>query len=286
MSIITPAFVTNHEIDALLGGGKSGERRRQRLQKQGRLPAPQWLRRIDRFRVAVYPVFTLAGLLDVMSEADDARERLAAVSASVLRSSAYELLAEALRESARALLAEREFPGWEFGAVAKRLAELSEPVVADWEAVVHEATERLSPWGVLLSADFGSIEEEGNVYVVSLANRPAERFNRPYVAAGLHRGSSVGVEHVRVRGQALDFVMPALELHTTTAVPELDWSEVSASDWEEIFTGAQEAAATASFDRGYWDEPDLASSSSQFNLPAEVPSGREAARQLLTAQGR
>ena len=286
MRVITPGFVTNHEIDGLLGGGHSGERHRQRLQEQGRLPEPRWLRRIDRFRVAVYPVFALAGLLDSLALAEDARERLSAASSAVLGSAAYDELAEALGNSIRYIRSVRGSALWELGAITRQLGELAEPALAEWEAVVREAAESLAAWGVLVSAEFGRVEEEGPVYAVSLSDGPREQFNRSCVAAGLHKGSQVGVEHVRVRGQGLDFVMPALQLHAAVTAPELDWSGVSSADWEEALTRTQRAAATASFDADYWNEgsPD-SDNSPELRLPADVPSGREAARRLLAARG-
>jgi hypothetical protein len=286
MSIIAPPFVTNHEIDAFLGGGSTGKRHRQRLQKNGSLPAPQWLGRIDRFRVGVYPAFALAGLVDTIADLPDAQQRLSRLSTRVLTSAAFRDLSEAVAQSARDVVGEHGVDEWEFGAVVRRLSDLATPAIEEWDDIVHEAAEGLAQWGIRLSHEFGSIESKaGGMYVVSLAEERQERFAPACVVAGLPRGSRVAVKHVGVMGRGLDYVIPTLETRSSTAATaDLDWSNVTDEAWADSLRATRADAQRFSFGADYWQDDASSGADTDYAMPPSLVSGREAAARLLTAR--
>jgi len=287
MAQALPAFVTHHEIETFLGGGPRAQRQRQRLQQAHRLPAPHWLPRVDRIRTGVYPMFAVAGLLDGVLQAPRALERIERLTAKVFASAAFQDLAAGLQQSVAEVVHAQRLPVWRFDTVVQRLADLAEPAVLEWGAVVSDAEDELAEWGVRFSSEFGRVDRRSaDMYVIALTERK-ERFSSNRVAAPMHKGSAVAVEHVTVMGTGMDFVMPALETHATlTESPGLDWSAVTDGDWSETLLDTQRRAQAFSFDAAYWDSdrPREAVATS-FSL-AGAASGRRAAAELLAHRRR
>jgi hypothetical protein len=279
---LAPTFVTHHEIESFLGGGQRGKRHRQRLQARQQLPEPVWLSRIDRLRVGVYPAFALAGLVNALAGAPEAKQRLRQLSAKVFGSAAFYDLNDALETCVREVL--RTQQQWRFDSVIQRLGEIAEPAVVEWDTVVREAVEALTPWGISFSYELGCIERRsGRTYVVSLGNDRVERFSHERVAAPeMRKGCAVAVEHVRVLGDGLDVVLPALKTpETEPEAPDL-WESVTHEDWDAVLTTASARAEDFSFAADYWrDEAPVVESSPTFRLPLNAVSGREAAAKLL-----
>lgn len=284
---LAPPFITHHELETFLGGGAGGKRRRQRLQERELLPEAFWLPRIDRFRIAVYPAFALAGLLDALTAAPHARERLRDLGQKVFSAAIFEDVSEAMSASVREVVGQGA-GRWRLDAIAQRMTDLAEPALLEWDAVVQEAVEELSSWGVTISHELGSIERRsGGVYVVSLENERQERFSPARVVAGLHEGSAVAVEHVRVMGDGVDVVMPALqthESHTTGKVARLDWSDVTEDAWDEVVQAAAARASDCSFANEYWEDDGNRTADARFQVPSGAISGRKAAANLLATR--
>ena len=287
MSQAPPAFVTHHEIETFLGGGKSAKRQRQRLQEDHRLPEPHWLARVDRFRTGIYPTFALAGLIDGVVQAPRALDRMQRLSAEVFASGAFRELTVALHRSIAEVIHAQGSGGWRFDAVVQRLGYLAEPAVLEWDGLVGEAEDQLAQWGISFSSEFGSVERRSaDMYVIALAERK-ERFSSNRVAAPMDQGSAVAVEHVTVMGTGMDFVMPALE--TQIAVPkpaELDWSAVTEGDWNDVLIAAERRAQAFSFDADYWGSDVGETATSRPGLLAGAASGRQAALELLASRQR
>lgn len=285
MSQAPPAFITHHEIETFLGGGKGAKRQRQRLQEDHRLPEPHWLARVDRFRTGIYPTFALAGLIDAVVQAPRALDRMQRLSAKVFASVAFRELTVALHQSITEVLHAQGPDGWRFDTVVQRLGALAEPVVLEWDGLVGEAEDQLVQWGIRFSSEFGSVERRSaDMYVIALAERK-ERFSANRVAAPMHKGSAVAVEHVMVMGTGMDFVMPAVATHTTVAESaQLDWSAVTESDWNDALIAAERRAQAFSFDADYWAND--AQGTARPGLLAGAPSGRQAALELLASRQR
>ena len=285
---LAPAFVTHREIEGFLGGGAGGKRQRQRLQHRELLPEPFWLPRVDRTRIAIYPAFALAGLVNALAAAPDVKQRVRKQSTKVFDSAAFRELNEALQASAREVL--RAQQQWRFDAFVQYLGEIAEPVVVEWDAVVREAADALTPWGVTVSSEAGCVERRsGNTYFVLLSGERTERFSAERVAVPqMHKGSAVTVEHVRVMGDGLDVVMPALKTREpeTTSAPDL-WDGITEQDWDDVLTAASAQADDFAFAHDYWrDDVATATPVSGFRLPLNPPSGREAAAQLLAQRAK
>jgi len=167
-----PAFITHHEIETFLGGGKGAKRQRQRLQEDHRLPEPHWLARVDRFRTGIYPTFALAGLIDGVVQAPRALDRMQRLSAEVFSSVAFRELTVALDQSIAEVIHAQGPDGWRFDTVVQRLGDLAEPVVLEWDGLVGEAEDQLVQWGIRFSSEFGSVERRSaDMYVIALAER-------------------------------------------------------------------------------------------------------------------
>ncbi len=284
---LAPPFITHHELEAFLGGGAGGKRRRQRLQERELLPEAFWLPRIDRVRVAVYPTFALAGLVDALTGAPRAKERLRKLGQRVFSAAVFEEVSEAMNASVRDVVGQGT-GRWRFDVITQRMTDLAEPALLEWDAVVQEAVEELSRWGVTISHELGSVERRSEgVYVVSLGNGRLERFSPARVVAELHKGSAVAVEHIRVMGDGLDVVTPALQTRETHApgnAAELDWSEVTEKVWDEVVQAAASRASDCPFANDYWEDDGTRTADARFHVPPDALSGRKAAANLLATR--
>jgi flavin-binding protein dodecin len=199
-----PGFLTNHELDLFLGGGTAGQRQRLRLRKDRLLPEPAELGRVQRFNIALFPRFVLAGLVRDLASISQASETMATISAKVLRSSAFEDVSVAVRESAGLL------GTWSFDALIQGVLERAEDAVREWDEVVQRAevelAERLS---ISFSTELGVIERVANdVCIVSLDSGGVEQVPCIRVAAVAEQGRAVALERVNVLAKELGYVMP------------------------------------------------------------------------------
>jgi hypothetical protein len=199
-----PGFITHHELDLFLGGGDSGQRQRQRLQKAHLLPEPADLGKVRRFNIAIFPRFALAGLVRDLALIPRAPETMQAVAATTLHSAAFAVVSAAVRETACALSA------WSFEELVDGVMERAEDAVREWDASVvaaeNELTERL---GVSFSTEIGVIERiNTEVCVIALDTGRIESVPRVRVAATPKRGVVVALERVSVLAKELGYVMP------------------------------------------------------------------------------
>jgi len=99
MGTVGLGFFTHFQLERLLGGGTAAQQQRRRLIARGLLPEPTWLR-VDRARLAIFPEFSLAGLIATAAGERVAAAREISRRAGVLYTSeAFEGLKRALEET-------------------------------------------------------------------------------------------------------------------------------------------------------------------------------------------
>jgi hypothetical protein len=202
--IASPHFVTHREINCLLG-----ERTRQRWERDGLLPEPDWIR-VDRHRLGLYPELVLARL--VVGNTRDPIEQ-EAVQQTIARCG--RLLAtdgySRFRGLVQAVFADAEDKSeWDFAGFVKVLGERGADVVAAWHADVAEIEEELT---TTLSLSFrttvGTVcEVTDDGYTVAMIDGGVRRVRDALVELGT--GEGVILERVGVESREREFVLPGL----------------------------------------------------------------------------
>lgn len=207
MKTIAPTFITNREVDLFLGGGERGQRQRQRLRHGNMLPMPAELGRVQRFNIAVFPRFALAGLMKELSGLTGATACLAVLSRDAFRVAAFSQLAEAVRASAQKM----DSNSWRFDLLVDEVGERAEAAVAEWDACIHAAeTELQERFDIGFSTEFGVVESVTSaICIVSLSAGGIRRFPLGRMAAPMEKGRAVAIESVRMMGNEMNFVMPS-----------------------------------------------------------------------------
>jgi hypothetical protein len=205
MQTLSPAFVTNREVDLFLGGGERGPRKRQRLRNAMLLPWPAELGRVRRHNIAVFPRFALVGLMNEFGQLPGAAQCLRALTQSAFGMAAFTQLAEAVLSSAR------EMDTWRFDLLVDNVLERAEPAVYQWNACVDAAERELQArYDIGFSTALGAVERAASgICVVSLDAGGTERFPLERVAIPVEKGRAVAIERVRVMGTEMNFVMPS-----------------------------------------------------------------------------
>lgn len=284
MTRLAPSFVTQHEMETFLGGGRTAARQIQRLRKEHRLPEPYWLPRVDRLRTGIYPIFALAGLVAGLEMRRELKERVDHLRAEVFASTAFVEVAEALRAAVADLRREQGDGTWYFDAAVRRVAEYAGPSVAEWSGIMAAAGERLEDWGVRLSSELGSVESTTGVECVVAVDGYRKHFPLSRVAYRVPSGGLVAVQHVVVMDRGMDFVMPTVNMAATLGRAELDWSDVTPGDWESVIVATNKRARNFSFEQSYWGHEGAPVTSGDAFSFVGASSGREAADRLLRSR--
>ncbi|MHB1640836.1 MAG: hypothetical protein ACYCUD_13560 [Candidatus Dormibacteria bacterium] len=281
MTRLTPSFLTQHEMETFLGGGRTGARQLQRLRNEHRLPEPYWLPRVDRLRTGIYPIFALSGLVAGLEMRRELKECVDQLRDEVFACIAFREVAEALRASVADLRREQGDATWRFDLALRRVADYAGPAVAEWGGIMEEASEHLEDWGVRLSSELGSVESTAGLECVVAVAKHREHLPFSRVSYPVFSGGVVAIQHVVVLDRGMDFLMPTIDMALTLGGDQLDWSAVAPDDWESAITATNKRGRAFSFDQSYWgDEVAPVTREGQFSFVA-VSSGRETAERLL-----
>jgi hypothetical protein len=281
MTRLAPSFVTQHEMETFLGGGRTAVRQIQRLRNEHRLPEPYWLPRVDRLRTGIYPIFALTGLVAGLEMRRELKERIEQLRGEVFACTAFREVAEALWAAVADLRREQGDGTWYFDAAVRRVADYAGPSVAEWGGIMEEAGRRLEDWGVRLSSELGSVESTAGLECVVSVDGYRKHFPLSRVAYRVPSGGVVAVQHVVVLDRGMDFVMPTVDMSMTLEGERLDWSDVAPGDWESAVMATNKEGRSFSFEQSYWgDEVAPVTSGGPFSFVG-VSSGRETADRLL-----
>jgi hypothetical protein len=281
MTRLTPSFLTQHEMETFLGGGRTGARQLQRLRNEHRLPEPYWLPRVDRLRTGIYPIFALSGLVAGLEMRRELKECVDQLRDEVFACIAFREVAEALRASVADLRREQGDATWRFDLALRRVADYAGPAVAEWGGIMEEASEQLEDWGVRLSSELGSVESTAGLECVVAVAEHREHLPFSRVAYPVFSGGVVAIQHVVVLDRGMDFLMPTIDMALTLGDDQLDWSAVAPDDWKSAITATNKRGRAFSFDQSYWgDEVAPVTREGPFSFVA-VSSGREMAERLL-----
>ena len=281
MTRLTPSFLTQHEMETFLGGGRTGARQLQRLRNEHRLPEPYWLPRVDRLRTGIYPIFALSGLVAGLEMRRELKECVNQLRDEVFACIAFREVAEALRASVADLRREQGDATWRFDLALRRVADYAGPAVAEWGGIMEEASEQLEDWGVRLSSELGSVESTAGLECVVAVAEHREHLPFSRVAYPVFSGGVVAIQHVVVLDRGMDFLMPTIDMALTLGGDQLDWSAVAPDDWKSAITATNKRGRAFSFDQSYWgDEVAPVTREGPFSFVA-VSSGREMAERLL-----
>lgn len=265
-SLASPHFITHRELNRFLG-----ERTRQRWEKDGLLPEPDWIR-VDRHRIGIYPELVLARLVvgntrdpieqRTISKAMDKCERLTATDG-------YHRL-RALVRSVFAGLQDKQ--DWNFATFVASLADQDHDVVEAWHAEVAEIEEELTKESSLsFSSLIGIVSEAAeDAYTVVLSSGEEKKIREALSALGL--GTTVVLESVGVESRVREFVLPGLpvteekesaeELRLETEGDTMEQAFIdplshitvrslpTAADLFELPAGAQMLSVREEFERG------------------------------------
>lgn len=238
MSIFSPTFITNREVDHFLGGGERGPRKRQRLRNDNQLPVPAQIGRVRRFNIALFPRFALVGLVGGLSRLPGASDAVMRFSQRAFELGAFAHLADAVRASAS------EMDDWRFDVLLSQVAHRAEPALREWSNCIASYESELErEFGIGFETVPGTIERvESGLCVVLLQDGVVERFVPDRVAVPVVKGCPVAIERVRVAGSEMGFVMPA-----TTDIPDTQERELAA--WfSEMMTSEPVGEAAAEHD--------------------------------------
>lgn len=248
----TPGFLTNRELDRL-----GNRRTRERWQAKGLLGEPRWAR-ADRRKLALYPELVLARFVIGVNGEPEEEGVLARVRARVdelAGSTAFAAITDAVS------LVLRHEPTFDLRALTTAVAETATLAFAEYHGLLLEATERLADDGVVVAPEWGRVLSVGSAGCLLALGDGERSFPLGDAVSELFAGEEVVVDHVGVLGRERDFLMPAVAATEATreggAMSELDWSEVTDSDWDAVFVSARARSVTES-DDDYWlanDEP-------------------------------
>lgn len=231
-TFVSAPYVTHHEVEGFLGGGRRGGQQRRRLTKRGWLPTPKWLR-VDRDQLGVLPDFVLAALAvpsrGVTSQQVRLLEAVAKETDKLFGSKAFSALAEALSESLKETQSERVVD------LTRYLIERDRSVLDAWRADVVEVTSALSPLGLgFESLAARVVKAKPNLYVVQFVEaHDVEDFPREGAPYELADGDWVIRDRVRAATAARDFLLPAPETQVLASTESAPDQSASHDDHDE-----------------------------------------------------
>jgi len=199
-----PGFLTNHELDRFLGGGAAGQRQRLRLLKDGLLPAPEDLGRVQRFNIDLFPRFALAGCVRDLAGIDGAIAAMNDANLKLRQAAAFKEMTAAVCESARLLAA------WDFDELIRGAVERAGEAMVEYDRlVVHAERDLQERLGIAFRTDFGVIAAATQAFVdVTLHSGEMARVPLARCAVAAHEHAEVALERVSVLAKELGYVMP------------------------------------------------------------------------------
>jgi len=204
-SLTSPHFVTHREMNDLLG-----ERTRQRWEKDGLLPEPDWIR-VDRNRIGIYPELVLARLVvgntrDPIEQ--DALRKTMGKCQRLVATDGYHRF-KALLQTVFAELSDRQ--DWDFANFVSMLGEHDHHVIEAWHADVAEIEEELSnEAGLSFRSLVGTVCDAAPEGYITIAISGGGERRISDALSKLAPGASVVLERVGVESREREFVLPGL----------------------------------------------------------------------------
>jgi hypothetical protein len=212
-SVLSPRFVTHHEINEFIG-----ERTRQRWEQDGTLPTPDWIRS-DRGRVAIFPELVLARLVvgktKSVSEQEAVREALSRCT-QLFATDGY----HRFKAVVEAVLAARKGMPWSFVEFVRDLGEADSDAVAAWQSDVLEIEDELNREGRLsFKSIVARVKDADPTRVIVVTDTGDSLVRDPLV--GIEPGVTVVLERVAVESREREFVLPTLAVETAQVAGDL-----------------------------------------------------------------